>query len=74
MINLNTKLLSKGAKHITIRSIGSDGKLESKDSECILIKNSEENFENTNTSVNLASSSYSSNIDNLMSNNDKVCI
>jgi hypothetical protein len=41
MVNLNTKLLSNGAKHIKIRSIGSDGKTESADSECIIFKNPE---------------------------------
>ena len=77
MINLNTKLLSKGAKHIKIRSIGSDGKTESKDSECILFKNFESvdkpstvnNFELNNT-INLTSSEPSN--ENFLNINEKV--
>ena len=79
MINLNTKLLSKGAKHIKIRSIGSDGKTESADSECILFKNSEgiekpveQTITNKNKNNSFDLNNNEENGENYLTNNERV--
>ena len=72
MINLNTKLLSNGAKHIKMRSIGSDGKTESKDSECVLFKTSE-NIEISPEPIGKSEILSTSNTVNLTSMPDPNC-